>query len=94
MPAKINTPTTAKKGSKEGTRIKTVIRPITDINFSEMLVREYNFNTKQGWGFLFSDIDDDEFYDAVMRALKVYKKDKAEWEIIVKNTLKILDGYS
>ncbi|MFC1807568.1 DUF692 family multinuclear iron-containing protein [Candidatus Omnitrophota bacterium] len=51
-------------------------------------VQEYNYETEEGWGFLFNDLDEGEFYDVVSEALALYWN-KPEWERIVQNAFDV-----
>ena len=43
-------------------------------------VEDYNEETEDGSGFVFETMDADEFFNAVKRAVKIYKEDHEKWE--------------
>ncbi|MCG3227550.1 MAG: glycogen synthase GlgA [Candidatus Heimdallarchaeota archaeon] len=51
-------------------------------------VEDYNKDTEEGSGFVFETMDADEFFDAVKRAVKIYKEEPEKW---IKLQRKVMD---
>ena len=50
-------------------------------------VQDYNEKTGEGSGFVFERINADKFFEAVERAVKLYKQDKAKFTKLQKNIM-------
>ncbi|HEX9059421.1 MAG TPA: glycosyltransferase, partial [Clostridia bacterium] len=52
-------------------------------------IKDYTLDPKKGNGFSFTEFSKDKFYDALMRAIKLYKQSPAKWQELVGRALKL-----
>ena len=52
-------------------------------------VKDYNEETEEGSGFVFESMDSNDFFEAVERAVKLYKEEPGKWNKLQKNIMNI-----